>query len=94
MVVARILNPEEEKLIKRPSSPSLTKHKTISILSSHNDIADVQQLPPYSPHIFRHYILTKIETISRPDTEKPVKNSLFKSSIQKPDYFLVIILKL
>ncbi len=78
MVVARILNPEEEELIKRPSSPSLTKQKPISILSSHNDIADLQQPLPYSPHIFRRYILTKIETVSRPDADKPVKKFTFQ----------------
>ncbi|CAG8540148.1 15379_t:CDS:10 [Funneliformis mosseae] len=67
MVIARILDSEEDMNIKGPPSVSLHKSELLS------------ELPhQHSPHIFRRYILTNIETASRYDAERPVKKFTFQ----------------
>jgi hypothetical protein len=89
MVIARVVDPVDEGFSvhspSSPSSPTLAPNKqqklkdiNISILNSNNDLNDLQQPTPYSPYIFRRYILTNIETVSRNDSTKPVKKFTFQ----------------
>jgi hypothetical protein len=83
MVIARIVDPIDEGIsvhtLSVPSSPKQQKLRdmNISILNSNNEMNDLQQVS-YSPHIFRRYILTNIETATRSDSAKPVKKFTFQ----------------
>ncbi|GBB83501.1 hypothetical protein RclHR1_10200008 [Rhizophagus clarus] len=77
MVVARIIDPIEENGSMRSPSVSSPKQKLNDSINL-EDLNELQQPLPYPPSIFRRYILSNIETVSRNDAEKLVKKFTFQ----------------
>ncbi|PKK80183.1 hypothetical protein RhiirC2_198994 [Rhizophagus irregularis] len=77
MVVARIIDPVEESGSIRSPSVSSPKQQKLNTMNINNDLNESQQPLPY-PNIFRRYILSNIETVSRSDAERPVKKFTFQ----------------
>jgi hypothetical protein len=77
MVVARIIDPVEETGSIRSPSISSPKQQKLNAINM-NDLTELQQPLPYPPSIFRRYILSNIEIVSRSDAERPVKKFTFQ----------------